>query len=71
MLTINNNNYSRSIRMMDYFFSLFIKFMLNLLSVVYLIPNKEKNLFTSTRDIKNYGKTTNDIPFNYINVYNQ
>ena len=57
--------------MMDYFFSLFIKFMLNLLSVVYLIPNKEKNLFTSTRDIKNYGKTTNDIPFNYINVYNQ
>ncbi len=53
---------------MDYFFALFMNFFLNLGSVVYFIPNKDKQKFTTLRDVKNFGKTVDDIPFNYYNV---
>ncbi len=68
MFTINNNEYNRSIRIIDYFFSLFMNLFLNLGSVVYFVPNKDGQIFTTFRDVKNYGKTMDDLPFNYYNV---
>ncbi len=70
MFTIKNNEYNRSIRIIDYFFALFMNFFLNLGSVVYFIPNKDKEKFTKMRDVKNFGKTVDDIPFNYYSVEN-